>query len=264
VINRETNAAALDCKVIVEAANSPTTPIADKLLDERGIPVLPDFLVNAGGVIVSYFEWVQNLQQHPWSFEKVNQELHKKITKAYRDVRDLVKEEKVPWRTAAYAIALDRVAEPAPNGSEYIVGVYGEELYNFYTLLTCLDDGLEDDGGSIGNQDADSAVEIAMDTAYMGAVLCPVLGRNYQAEEPADADYYAVNLPPDTGLRINIPSSRALVFDGPADALEVGMDTFELVPAPAGRRVVFGVSYQLRDDPLEYDLILTPLSGSGS
>lgn len=111
VINEDRNAKALDCKVIVEAANSPTTPIADKILTERDITVLPDFLMNSGGVIVSYFEWVQNLQQQPWSLDKVNEELHRKITAAYRMVRDLVNKEHVTWRTAAYAIALTRVAE---------------------------------------------------------------------------------------------------------------------------------------------------------
>ncbi|GIW51809.1 MAG: glutamate dehydrogenase [Gemmatimonadales bacterium] len=111
VINRETNARIIDCKVVVEAANSPTTPSADRILEERGITVLPDFLVNAGGVVVSYFEWVQNLQQHPWSLERVNSELREKMRRAYRQVRDLVKERNIAWRTAAYMIALSRVAE---------------------------------------------------------------------------------------------------------------------------------------------------------
>jgi glutamate dehydrogenase/leucine dehydrogenase len=111
VITKEGNASTIDCKVVVEAANSPTTPTADRILAERGIPVIPDFLANGGGVVVSYFEWAQNLQQHPWSLQKVNDELELKITAAYRAVRDIVKAKQVPWRTAAYVIALARVAE---------------------------------------------------------------------------------------------------------------------------------------------------------
>jgi glutamate dehydrogenase (NAD(P)+) len=111
VINKDENVRDLDCRVVVEAANSPTTPTADKILAERGVPVLPDCLANAGGVIVSYFEWVQNLQQHPWPLEQVNGELERKITTAYQAVRALVREQDVTWRTAAYAIALKRVAE---------------------------------------------------------------------------------------------------------------------------------------------------------
>ena len=62
-------------------------------------------------MIVSYFEWVQNLQQHPWPLQQVNEELHQKITVAYRGVRDLMRQQQTSWRTAAYAIALQRVAE---------------------------------------------------------------------------------------------------------------------------------------------------------
>jgi glutamate dehydrogenase (NAD(P)+) len=111
VIGRETFADSVDCRVVVEAANSPVTPIGEAILSERGIPVLPDFLVNAGGVVVSYFEWVQNLQQHPWSFEKVNRELGDRMATAYRAVSDIVRDRKVSWRTAAFMIALGRVAE---------------------------------------------------------------------------------------------------------------------------------------------------------
>jgi len=111
VICKDHNADVIDCRVVVEAANAPTTPIADKILAERGIVVLPDILVNAGGVIVSYFEWVQNLQQHPWSRDRVDTELAAKMTLAYGSVRELVRANRVSWRTAAYAIALERVAE---------------------------------------------------------------------------------------------------------------------------------------------------------
>ncbi len=111
VITREKNAATIDCRVVVEAANSPVTPISDKILEDRGITVLPDFLVNAGGVVVSYYEWVQNLQQHPWSSEQVNTELKRKMHTAYRSVSKIVEDKGVPWRTAAYTISLDRVSE---------------------------------------------------------------------------------------------------------------------------------------------------------
>jgi len=111
VISKDHNVESLDCRVVVEAANAPTTPIADKVLESRHVSVLPDFLVNAGGVIVSYFEWAQNLQQHPWTLEHVNDELLRKITTAYQAVRALRQTSGASWRTAAYAIALQRVAE---------------------------------------------------------------------------------------------------------------------------------------------------------
>jgi glutamate dehydrogenase/leucine dehydrogenase len=97
--------------MLVEAANAPTTPIADKILNERGIIVLPDFLANAGGVVVSYFEWTQNLQQMRWEIEQVYSGLERKMVTAYRDVSTLARERDVPLRTAAYAIALQRVAD---------------------------------------------------------------------------------------------------------------------------------------------------------
>ena len=111
VITKEANAGTIDCKVVVEGANEPTTPIADLILAERGIPVIPDFLANGGGVTVSYYEWAQNLQQYRWTHEQVNRELQATITKAYVGVRDMAKQTGVTFRTAAYAIALQRVAE---------------------------------------------------------------------------------------------------------------------------------------------------------
>ncbi|MEX2611163.1 MAG: glutamate dehydrogenase, partial [Gemmatimonadota bacterium] len=111
VITKEDNVNQLQCRMVVEAANAPTTPIADKILEERGIPVLPDFLANAGGVVVSYFEWTQNLQQLRWELDHVRQQLERKLTDAYRDVAAVARERNVPLRTAAYMIALKRVAD---------------------------------------------------------------------------------------------------------------------------------------------------------
>jgi glutamate dehydrogenase (NAD(P)+) len=110
VINAE-NAGALQCRAVIEGANAPTTAEADAVLDSRGIPVVPDFLANAGGVVVSYFEWTQNLQQHRWELGFIQEELRKRMVAAYREVRELAKQRGVTMRTAAYAIALQRVAE---------------------------------------------------------------------------------------------------------------------------------------------------------
>jgi glutamate dehydrogenase (NAD(P)+) len=109
VITREI-AEQLQCKMVIEAANSPTSPLADDILQAKGIPVLPDILVNAGGVIVSYFEWTQNLQQLQWTEEEVNQRLERKILTAYRDTYHLAKQKEIEMRTAAYVLSIDRVA----------------------------------------------------------------------------------------------------------------------------------------------------------
>lgn len=97
-------------KLIMEAANSPITPAADLVLEERGVPVVPDILANAGGVTVSYFEWVQNLQQFSWEEERVNAELKKIIERAYHQVYDNAKKHRVSLRTSAFMLAIDEVA----------------------------------------------------------------------------------------------------------------------------------------------------------
>ncbi len=97
--------------LIVEAANSPLTYEAYMNLVERGVPVVPDILANAGGVTVSYFEWVQNVQGYRWEEERVNSELEKTMMRAAQAVFDRAGREQVDYRTAAYMIAVDRVAK---------------------------------------------------------------------------------------------------------------------------------------------------------
>jgi glutamate dehydrogenase (NAD(P)+) len=112
VINAD-NAPRVKAKVVVEAANHPLTPEADRILTDRGIPILPDILVNAGGVIVSYFEWTQNLYQHQWERERVTEELEKIMTRAYQAVKETVERESLTYREAAFVIGIGRVAHVA-------------------------------------------------------------------------------------------------------------------------------------------------------
>ena len=107
------NATRVRAKVVVEAANHPVTPEADEILNDRGIHVLPDILVNAGGVVVSYFEWTQNLYQHQWEESRVNEELLKIMTRAYKGVREMVERDGVTYRDAAFTIGVGRVAHVA-------------------------------------------------------------------------------------------------------------------------------------------------------
>lgn len=103
------NAERIQAKVIIEAANGPTTVEADKILERRGIVVVPDILANAGGVVVSYFEWVQNIQSMAWDLEEVNKTLKKIMLKAYNDVDAMAKEKNTTMRMGAYMVAIDRI-----------------------------------------------------------------------------------------------------------------------------------------------------------
>ncbi len=99
----------LNCRLIIEAANGPTTVEADAVLEKRGIVVLPDILTNAGGVIVSYCEWVQNLQSLTWDENDVNATLFKVMTRALTDVYHKARDYKISYRLAAYAVAIERL-----------------------------------------------------------------------------------------------------------------------------------------------------------
>ena len=113
----EDNVNDVKAKVIVEGANGPVTVAADDILSARGTYIVPDILANSGGVIVSYFEWIQNQQNYYWTLEEVNTKLLEKMDKNFEDLWTLSKEKNITLREAAYVIALERIAEAAkPRG----------------------------------------------------------------------------------------------------------------------------------------------------
>jgi glutamate dehydrogenase (NAD(P)+) len=109
------NADSIRARVIIEGANSPTTPAADQILNEKGTFVVPDVLANAGGVVVSYFEWVQNLQHFSWGEREVNDKLGNLMRRAYREVSARAASDQVPMRVAAYELGIERVLEAAKD-----------------------------------------------------------------------------------------------------------------------------------------------------
>jgi glutamate dehydrogenase (NAD(P)+) len=109
----EENVKDIRAKIIIEGANGPTTPEADEYLIKKGIPIVPDIFANAGGVIVSYFEWVQNVQQFRWRLERVNQELKLLMLDAYTEIKTLAKSNECDLRTAAFLLGISRVARAA-------------------------------------------------------------------------------------------------------------------------------------------------------
>ncbi len=108
---RRSNASEVRARLIVEGANGPTDPEADEILEKRGIPVVPDILASAGGVTVSYFEWVQNLQHLSWDEDRINSELEKVMREAYERVAQIARARKISLRTAAYVLAIGRVGK---------------------------------------------------------------------------------------------------------------------------------------------------------
>src|SRR3954453_12452745 len=109
----EHNADTLNCKVLLEGANSPTTPKADSILSDKGVYIAPDVVCNAGGVIVSYFEWVQNLQHFRWDEDEVNYRLETTIKRGFAEVAEKCENDKTTPRIAAYELGIERVVEAA-------------------------------------------------------------------------------------------------------------------------------------------------------
>lgn len=107
----EKNADNIKAKIIIEAANGPTTTEADKILQRKGVIIIPDILSNAGGVVVSYFEWVQNIQSLTWDEERINRTMEKKIIQAFNEMWDKTKESKTTYRMGAYMVAIDRLVK---------------------------------------------------------------------------------------------------------------------------------------------------------
>jgi glutamate dehydrogenase/leucine dehydrogenase len=104
------NVDTLNCKIIIEAANGPVTGEAADKLWKKKIPIIPDILTNAGGVTVSYFEWVQNLQQFKWPEKEINEKLEQKMVSAFNEVFSIKETKKVPMRIASFMVAIDRVS----------------------------------------------------------------------------------------------------------------------------------------------------------
>ena len=109
----EGNADRMETRVVIEGANSPTTPAADEILQGKDVYIIPDVMANAGGVVCSYFEWVQNLQHFRWDEREVNDKLGNIMRRAYREVSARAREEGLPLRQAAYLVGLERVVEAA-------------------------------------------------------------------------------------------------------------------------------------------------------
>jgi glutamate dehydrogenase (NAD(P)+) len=115
----EVNADRVKATVICEGANGPVTPTADAILEDKGVLVLPDVLANAGGVVVSYFEWVQGLQEYFWREDEVNAKLHDIVARAFEEAWQTRESHATSLRMASYGLAVQRVAEATTTRGLY-------------------------------------------------------------------------------------------------------------------------------------------------
>jgi glutamate dehydrogenase (NAD(P)+) len=106
-------------RIVVEGANGPLTPAADEILEDRGVLILPDVLANAGGVVVSYFEWVQGLQEYFWKETEVNAKLNDIVTRAFQETWNTHESTGAPMRMSAYGLAVRRVGEATTTRGLY-------------------------------------------------------------------------------------------------------------------------------------------------
>ena len=122
------NANRIKARIICEGANGPTTPEADEILTDKGVFIIPDILANAGGVTVSYFEWVQDLQEFFWDEHDINERLERIMLRAFDNVLRVSLDKKVNMRTAAYVLAVDKVAPTTRSTRKVYYGFYGFEF----------------------------------------------------------------------------------------------------------------------------------------
>ncbi len=115
----EDNAARVKARIICEGANGPVTPTADAVLEDKGVLILPDILANAGGVVVSYFEWVQGLQEYFWREDEVNAKLHDIVARAFEEAWQTKDRQDTSLRMASYGLAVQRVAEATTTRGLY-------------------------------------------------------------------------------------------------------------------------------------------------
>jgi glutamate dehydrogenase/leucine dehydrogenase len=224
-------ARSLDVKVVAEGANGPTHPAGEKILLDRGIDILPDVLANAGGVTVSYFEWVQNKRSESWTLEEVDEKLETAMRRAYHDVGNMARAKRLPLRIAAYAVALNRIQTVYRERDIFPLGPPARPAHQPREAPPVLHHQRAADGAGLILL-ADPVVPVDQAELRRGAVLVPaagVLGR-LAREAEGEAELVvavAVAQPPaavlvaPAGRRDAVPHRIAAQADAPLAAVRV-------------------------------------------